>query len=56
MIMRASSNNNDSNRNAYLFESFVVYKAGSILGDLKLPLLYLFAELPVVSYRLSAQR
>lgn len=53
-MMRVSSKNN--NRDTYLFEGFVVYKAGSILGDLELPLLYLLAELPIVSYSLSAQR
>ena len=52
MMMRVSSTNN---RNTYLFESLVVYKASSILGDLELPLLYLLAELPAVSNGLSAQ-
>lgn len=53
MIMRVS---NDNMRNTYLLESFVVHEAGSILGNLELPLLYLFAELPVMSFDLSAQR
>lgn len=30
----------------HLFQSFVIDKAGGILWDLELPLLYLFAELP----------
>lgn len=32
----------------YLFQGLVVDETGSVLGDLKLALLYLFAELPVL--------
>lgn len=35
-----------ASRGVYLLEGFVVNKAGGIFGDIELPLLNVFAELP----------